>query len=78
MRFGLAGNDELALPQKHQGNADVAAKLREIERRAFAMTGRTPGEMSGDGAKAKIVSALRGKTRVTAAAPKKPSTKRDR
>jgi len=78
MRFGLAGDDDTALPQKHEGNAEIAAKLREIEKRAFAMAGRTPGEMTdGDVAKAKIVSALRDKTQAAAPKAGKPTKKRD-
>jgi len=76
MKFGLAGDDDMELPQKHEGNADLAAKLREIEKRAFAMTGRTPGEMTGT--KAKIVTALRDKARASAEGAKaKPTKKRD-
>jgi DNA-directed RNA polymerase sigma subunit (sigma70/sigma32) len=60
MRFGLAGDDDLPLPDKAGGNAEVLAQLRDIERRAFAMTGRTPGEAPKT--KSKIVSALKDKT----------------
>lgn len=73
MRFGLAGTDDLELGDKSGGNADVLAKLKEIERRAFEMTGRSPA--SGK-TKSKIVSALREKgAEATASAAKAPKSK---
>lgn len=65
MRFGLAGDDGLALDDKAGGNADVMAKLQEIERRAFEMTGRSPAGNGGTlkKTKSKIVSALRDKSK---------------
>jgi hypothetical protein len=42
MRYGLPASDDTPLPQKGEGHPDVLAKLREIERRAFEMTGRSP------------------------------------
>ncbi len=64
MRFGLAGDDDLELGDKAGGNADVMAKLKEIERRAFEMTGRSPaaGGATLKKTKAKIVSALKDKS----------------
>lgn len=64
MRFGLAGDDDLVLPDKAHGNADIMAKLKEIEARAFAATGRSPLDNGGTAkTKAKIVSALKSKSK---------------
>lgn len=60
MRFGLAGDDDLALPDKSGGDPAVLAQLKAIERRAFAMTGRSPAEAPQT--KSKIVSALKDKS----------------
>lgn len=40
MRYGLVLPDDQPLPQKGEGRPDVQAKLLEIERRAFEMSGR--------------------------------------
>ena len=72
MRNGLAGSDDLVLTQKGAGNADVMAKLRAIELRAFEESGRldelrqevglAPTNIERD-RKQKIVGGLRAKSR---------------
>lgn len=76
MRFGVAGGDDLPLPDKSGGDPAVLAKLQEIERRAFAMTGRSPsGGLAEPATKSKIVAALKDKTEAPVAAATKSKTR---
>jgi hypothetical protein len=76
MRFGVAGSDDLPLPDKSGGDPAVLAKLQEIERRAFAMTGRSPsGGLAEPATKSKIVAALKDKTEAPVAAATKSKTR---
>jgi hypothetical protein len=56
MRHGLRAPEGLVLETADQGNAELAAKLAEIERRVIAAAGARPSDT-----KRKIVSALRRK-----------------
>ena len=58
MRHGLGAPETLELGMQAQGNAELAAKLADMERRALAHGARVEPD-----AKSRIVSALRKKSR---------------
>lgn len=68
MRHGYRRPDDAPLPQKAEGDPELQAKLREIERQAFEASGRAEkmkeeaeAEAKADAKKQKIVDRLKKK-----------------